>query len=152
MAEPSRPLLPHDQFPRFPSLPRLERAQCPLSSGGHLTFPPPPPSRSESGAPFALVINLIIPGTPLLSLVATFVTDRDCFALAASSPPEDPMDGKHGWTPFDFVLHRWEGEGGRQAWLDTLCAVRVPLKGGGGRGGALMPLLSGKTQGEAMLP
>jgi hypothetical protein len=60
----------------------------------------------RSGANFGLVINLIIPGTPLLSIVATFVTDRDCFGLAHILPPEDPMDTSHGWTPFDFVLHR----------------------------------------------
>ncbi|GAX83935.1 hypothetical protein CEUSTIGMA_g11359.t1 [Chlamydomonas eustigma] len=66
------------------------------------------PSVRKSGAPFGIVINLVIPGTPLLSLVATFVTDRDCFALANKKPPEDPMDGQHeGWTPFDFALHRF---------------------------------------------
>ncbi len=65
-------------------------------------------SLRKSGAPFAIVINLIIPGTPLLALVATFVTDRDVFGFAASPAPEDPMDKRHGWTPFDFVLHRCE--------------------------------------------
>ena len=69
-------------------------------------LPPPSTYIRKSGAPFAIVINLVIPGTPLLNLVATFVTDRDCFALAASKPPEDPMGGNHDWTPFDFVLHR----------------------------------------------
>ncbi|KAG2452092.1 hypothetical protein HYH02_003127 [Chlamydomonas schloesseri] len=63
------------------------------------------PSVRESGAPFMVIIHLVIPGTPLLGIVATFVTDRHPSALGR--PPAHPMEDDHDWEPFDFVLHKY---------------------------------------------
>lgn len=63
------------------------------------------PSIRESKAPFAVVINLIIPGVPLLGIVATFMTDKHPDILG--EPPKNPMEDEHDWQPFDFVLHKF---------------------------------------------
>ena len=63
------------------------------------------PSIRESRAPFAVVINLIIPGVPLLGIVATFMTDKHPDILG--EPPKNPMEEDHDWQPFDFVLHKF---------------------------------------------
>lgn len=65
------------------------------------------PSIRQSGAPFSIVINLIIPGTPLLGLVATFITERHPNEALGSEPPANPMSDNHDWEPFDFVLHKF---------------------------------------------
>ncbi|KAG1680323.1 hypothetical protein FOA52_015413 [Chlamydomonas sp. UWO 241] len=59
----------------------------------------------ESRAPFAIIINLIIPGVPLLGIVGTFITDRHPDILG--QPPKRPMEEDHDWEGFDFVLHRF---------------------------------------------
>ena len=51
-----------------------------------------------------VIIHLVIPGNPLLGIVATFVTDRHPSALGP--PPQHPMEDDHDWEPFDFVLHK----------------------------------------------
>lgn len=58
----------------------------------------------QSRAPFAFIINLIIPGVPLLGIVATFMTDKHPDVLG--TPPKHPMEEGHDWQPFDFVLHK----------------------------------------------
>jgi len=58
----------------------------------------------QSRVPFAFIINLIIPGVPLLGIVATFITDKHPDILG--TPPKDPMEEGHDWQPFDFVLHK----------------------------------------------
>mmetsp|Transcript_6312 Transcript_6312/g.13904 ORF Transcript_6312/g.13904 Transcript_6312/m.13904 type:complete len:915 (+) Transcript_6312:68-2812(+) len=63
------------------------------------------PAVRQSGVPFAIIINLIIPGTPLLGIVATFVTDKHPDILG--TPPKHPMEEDHDWEPFDFVLHKY---------------------------------------------
>ncbi|KAG1665609.1 hypothetical protein FOA52_003256 [Chlamydomonas sp. UWO 241] len=63
------------------------------------------PSVRTSGAPFAIVINVIIPGNPLLNLVANFVVDKHPDVLG--SPPSNPQEDDQGWKPFDLVLHRF---------------------------------------------
>ncbi|GLC71676.1 hypothetical protein PLESTF_001148300 [Pleodorina starrii] len=63
------------------------------------------PAIRQSGAPFSVVIHLVIPGTPLLGIVATFVTDRHPSQLGR--PPAQPMEDEHDWEPFDFVLHKY---------------------------------------------
>ncbi|GFR41631.1 hypothetical protein Agub_g2358 [Astrephomene gubernaculifera] len=63
------------------------------------------PSIRQSGAPFSLIVHLVIPGTPLLGIVATFVTDRHPSQLG--QPPAQPMEEDHDWEPFDFVLHKY---------------------------------------------
>lgn len=62
------------------------------------------PSVRCNGAPFSFVINLFIPGTPLIGLVYTFTSDRP---PKAGTPPHHPMEEDHDWAPFDFVLHRF---------------------------------------------
>ncbi|GIL64690.1 hypothetical protein Vafri_18544, partial [Volvox africanus] len=63
------------------------------------------PAIRQSGAPFSVVVHLVIPGTPLLGIVATFVTDRHPATLG--TPPAQPMEDEHEWEPFDFVLHKY---------------------------------------------
>ena len=63
-----------------------------------------PPACRESRAPFAFIINLVVPGTPMLSVVATYFADQHPNAMG--SPPEDPMGEEHDWHGFDFVLHK----------------------------------------------
>ncbi|KXZ50551.1 hypothetical protein GPECTOR_16g726 [Gonium pectorale] len=63
------------------------------------------PSVREGGAPFSIIVHLVIPGTPLLGIVATFVTDRHPSTLG--TPPASPMEDDHDWEPFDFVLHKY---------------------------------------------
>ncbi|GIL85950.1 hypothetical protein Vretifemale_14471 [Volvox reticuliferus] len=63
------------------------------------------PAIRQSGAPFSVVVHLVIPGTPLLGIVATFVTDRHPRTLG--TPPAQPMEDEHDWEPFDFVLHKY---------------------------------------------
>ncbi|GAX78760.1 hypothetical protein CEUSTIGMA_g6197.t1 [Chlamydomonas eustigma] len=63
------------------------------------------PSVRQSGAAFSVIINLIIPGNPMLGVVGTFMTTRHPDTLG--SPPEDPMGEDHDWHPFDFVLHKF---------------------------------------------
>uniref|UniRef100_A0A7R9VPK8 PH domain-containing protein n=1 Tax=Chlamydomonas euryale TaxID=1486919 RepID=A0A7R9VPK8_9CHLO len=69
------------------------------------------PTVRQSGAPFAIVVNLIIPGNPLLNLVLTFVVDKHPRLLG--TPPPNPLEDDQGWKPFDLVLHRcvWMGRG-----------------------------------------
>lgn len=88
------------------------RISCTCFATMSLTQHPPSPSLSphihihrQGRIPFAFVIHLIIPGTPLLGIVSTFATDRHPDVLGP--PPADPEAPGHGWTPFDFVLHRW---------------------------------------------
>ncbi|KXZ52675.1 hypothetical protein GPECTOR_9g721 [Gonium pectorale] len=52
----------------------------------------------------------VIPGTPLLGIVAVFVCDKHPSILGP--PPARPMDEQHDWQPFDFVLHKWAGVDG----------------------------------------
>lgn len=59
----------------------------------------------EGGIPFAIIINLIIPGNPLLNIVTTFATEQHPDSILVD-PPKHPMEDDHGWQPFDFVLHR----------------------------------------------
>ncbi len=61
----------------------------------------------QSGAPFALVINLILPGTPLLNLVTSFVVNKHPDVLG--KPPSNPENDNRGWMPFDLVLYRCVG-------------------------------------------
>jgi len=63
------------------------------------------PSIRQGRIPFAFIINLIIPGTPLLGIVATFITDRHPDVLGPM--PRHPMEDQHDWMPFDFVLHKF---------------------------------------------
>ncbi|GLI71097.1 hypothetical protein VaNZ11_016166 [Volvox africanus] len=63
------------------------------------------PAIRQSGAPFSVVVHLVIPGTPLLGIVATFVTDRHPATLG--TPPAQPMEDEHDWEPFDFVLRKY---------------------------------------------
>ena len=62
---------------------------------------------SKSGAPFAIIVNLIIPGNPMLALVATFITERHPNDALGPTAPANPMSEPHDWEPFDFVLHKW---------------------------------------------
>ncbi|GFH25685.1 DUF1336 domain-containing protein, partial [Haematococcus lacustris] len=62
------------------------------------------PSIRDSGLPFAIIINLIIPGNPLLGVVATFATEQHPNQILVN-PPSRPMEEEHDWQPFDFVLH-----------------------------------------------
>jgi len=64
------------------------------------------PSIRDSGVPFAIIINLVIPGTPLLGIVATFATEQHPNTLL-QNPPQNPMEEEHSWQPFDFVLHKF---------------------------------------------
>lgn len=61
------------------------------------------PSIRRSEAPFSFVVNLIIPGTPVLFIVFTFSCDVHPDDMG---PAPDPQSSGHGWTPFDFILHR----------------------------------------------
>ncbi|KAG2492963.1 hypothetical protein HYH03_008870 [Edaphochlamys debaryana] len=63
------------------------------------------PSVREGGAPFSIIIHLVIPGAPLLGIVAVFCTDKHPSQLG--SPPADPMEDRGDWSPFDFVLHKF---------------------------------------------
>jgi len=62
------------------------------------------PSIRRSDAPFSFVVNLIVPGTPVLFIVFTFASDTHPDDLG---PPPDPASKGHRWTPFDFILHRF---------------------------------------------
>ncbi|KAJ9521560.1 hypothetical protein QJQ45_008851 [Haematococcus lacustris] len=64
------------------------------------------PSIRDSGLPFAIIINLIIPGNPLLGVVATFATEQHPNQILVN-PPSRPMEEEHDWQPFDFVLHKF---------------------------------------------
>ena len=64
------------------------------------------PSVRSSGLPYAIVINLVVPGSPCLSLAASFVAPIKSEKLT-QQPPADPMGGNHDWSPFDFVLHKF---------------------------------------------
>ncbi|KAF5830177.1 hypothetical protein DUNSADRAFT_14931 [Dunaliella salina] len=64
------------------------------------------PSIREGRIPFAVIINLIIPGNPLLNIVATFATEQHPDSIL-TNPPKHPMEDDHGWQPFDFVLHKF---------------------------------------------
>uniref|UniRef100_A0A6S8KGU1 Protein ENHANCED DISEASE RESISTANCE 2 C-terminal domain-containing protein n=1 Tax=Dunaliella tertiolecta TaxID=3047 RepID=A0A6S8KGU1_DUNTE len=64
------------------------------------------PSIRESRIPFAIIINLIIPGNPLLNIVATFATEQHPDTILTDTP-KHPMEDDHGWQPFDFVLHKF---------------------------------------------
>ncbi|KAG2425268.1 hypothetical protein HXX76_013850 [Chlamydomonas incerta] len=59
----------------------------------------------EGGAPFSVIIHLVIPGTPLLGLVTVFCCDKHPSILG--NPPQNPMDEPHDWQPFDFMLHKF---------------------------------------------
>ncbi|PNW71078.1 hypothetical protein CHLRE_17g745697v5 [Chlamydomonas reinhardtii] len=59
----------------------------------------------EGGAPFSVIINLVLPGSPLLGLVTVFCCDKHPSILG--SPPQNPMDEPHDWQPFDFMLHKF---------------------------------------------
>ncbi|KXZ52674.1 hypothetical protein GPECTOR_9g720 [Gonium pectorale] len=63
------------------------------------------PSIRQGGAPFSIIINLVIPGSPMLCLLAVFVCDKHPSILG--EPPASPMDEQHDWQPFDFVLHKF---------------------------------------------
>ncbi|GFR49260.1 hypothetical protein Agub_g11278, partial [Astrephomene gubernaculifera] len=63
------------------------------------------PSIRQGGAPFSIIIHLIVPGSPMLGLVAVFCCEQHPSILG--SPPRSPMDEKHDWQPFDFVLHKF---------------------------------------------
>ncbi|KAG1665198.1 hypothetical protein FOA52_002599 [Chlamydomonas sp. UWO 241] len=63
------------------------------------------PSIRLGRIPFAFIINLIIPGTPLLGIVATFLTDRHPDVMGPM--PKHPMEEDHDWSGFDFVLHKF---------------------------------------------
>jgi hypothetical protein len=63
------------------------------------------PSVRRNKAPFSFVLNLIIPGTPMLSLVLVFVNEHHPDILG--QVPPDPSSGDHEWQPFDFLLYRW---------------------------------------------
>lgn len=58
---------------------------------------------SRNRAAFSFVVNLIIPGTPTLSLVSVFVNEHHPSILG-----ERPRPGAADcdWQPFDFALHR----------------------------------------------
>ncbi|KAG2431059.1 hypothetical protein HYH02_013490 [Chlamydomonas schloesseri] len=59
----------------------------------------------EGGAPFSVIIHLVLPGSPLLGLVVVFCCDKHPSILG--SPPQNPMDEPHDWQPFDFMLHKF---------------------------------------------
>ncbi|GIM10649.1 hypothetical protein Vretimale_14246 [Volvox reticuliferus] len=63
------------------------------------------PSVREGGAPFSIVICLVIPGAPMLTLTSVFCCDKHPSILG--TPPARPMDEEHNWQPFDFVLHKF---------------------------------------------
>ncbi|EFJ41032.1 hypothetical protein VOLCADRAFT_99063 [Volvox carteri f. nagariensis] len=63
------------------------------------------PSVCEGGAPFSIIICLVIPGSPMLVLSSVFCCDKHPSILG--SPPVRPMDEPHDWQPFDFVLHKF---------------------------------------------
>ncbi|GLC50722.1 hypothetical protein PLESTB_000412200 [Pleodorina starrii] len=63
-----------------------------------------PPVR-QGGAPFSIIICLVIPGSPMLVLTSVFCCDKHPSILG--SPPVRPMDEPHDWQPFDFVLHKF---------------------------------------------
>ncbi|MEW5301210.1 MAG: hypothetical protein WDW36_004084 [Sanguina aurantia] len=63
------------------------------------------PAVRQSGAPFSLIIHLIIPGTPMLGIVATYVNEQHPDSLGP--PPKNPMGQDHDWQPFDFCLHKF---------------------------------------------
>jgi hypothetical protein len=65
------------------------------------------PSVRRNRAPFSFVLNLIIPGTPMLSLVLVFVNEHHPDILG--QVPPDPSSSDHDWQPFDFLLYRWVG-------------------------------------------
>ena len=48
----------------------------------------------------------IVPGNPCLAVVASFVSPVFPAKLK-QTPPSDPMNEEHDWTPFDFVLHKF---------------------------------------------
>jgi hypothetical protein len=75
---------------------------------GVLPREPPPPNRTltprrQNRAAFSFVVNLIIPGTPILSLVSVFINEHHPSILG-----ERPQPGASDcdWQPFDFALHR----------------------------------------------
>ncbi len=103
-------MLPTRPAPLAPSiLLCLTRCPAPLAPSVPLCLTrcraPPRTSR----AAYHFIVNLIIPGTPLLCLVLTFANDNHPDVLGA--PPADPYDPSCDWQPFDFVMHRW-GLGG----------------------------------------
>ncbi|GLI71569.1 hypothetical protein VaNZ11_016833 [Volvox africanus] len=63
------------------------------------------PSVREGVAPFSIIICLVIPGSPMLTLTSVFCCDKHPSILG--SPPARPMDEQHNWQPFDFVLHKF---------------------------------------------
>ncbi|KAG2483121.1 hypothetical protein HYH03_018011 [Edaphochlamys debaryana] len=63
------------------------------------------PSVREGGAPFSIIVHLVIPGSPLLGIIAVFVADRHPSCMGP--PPAHPMEDEHDWEPFDFVLHKY---------------------------------------------
>lgn len=66
------------------------------------------PSIRQGGAPFSLVLSWVMPGNPLLTMVFIFSVERHPDSLGV--PPARPMEEKHDWQPFDFVLHKfWNG-------------------------------------------
>jgi len=64
------------------------------------------PSIRSSGLPFGVVLNLVIPGNPMLSVVLTFATEQHPLGLLRD-PPKHPMEEEHDWSAFDFVMYRF---------------------------------------------
>jgi hypothetical protein len=67
------------------------------------------PFPRNNRAAFSFVVNLIIPGTPILSLVSVFINEHHPTILGRR--PE-PGASDCDWQPFDFALHRCV-QGGR---------------------------------------
>lgn len=60
-------------------------------------------ARSMNRAAYSFVVNLIIPGTPYLNLVFTFINEHHPSILGDTAPKPNSA---HDWQPFDFALHR----------------------------------------------
>ncbi len=52
------------------------------------------------------MVNLIIPGTPVLSLVGVFVNENHP-SILGPAPPTAAEAYSSGWQPFDYALHRF---------------------------------------------
>lgn len=82
-------------------------------------------NRRQNKAAFSFVVNLIIPGTPVLSLVAVFINENHPSILGSPPPTHTPSSsgtdkssgnttntnghavGRSDWQPFDYVLYRF---------------------------------------------
>jgi hypothetical protein len=84
------------------------RAPCCTNPLPPLCCPFPASPHRHSQEAFLFVYNMIVPGTPTLSVVMVFSTDHHPDTLGPA--PEDPDEGE--WQPFDYAMSRWVGGAG----------------------------------------